>query len=153
MTLFVMIRLIGIPRGNLNRALYGFVAGVLLVVAAPGALGAQSLREARAQQAEEQTLEREAAFTQTVCGSSFSVSIDWRSAADWPDGASIAAACDGALGALEAICRKGQAPRVTRFVCAGDGSGASYRGGTLRYGASPGDNGFAETQAVLERAN
>jgi hypothetical protein len=117
-------------------------------VAAPAA--AQSLKESRAQQSEERTLEREAAFTQSVCGSNIDVMIDWRTAADWPEGASIAASCDGALAALEAACRKGNAPRVTRFVCAGDGSGASLRGGTLRYGASPGDNGFAETRPVLE---
>lgn len=117
------------------------------------ALAAQSLRETRAQEAEERALQREAAFTQSVCGAKFSVSIDWRSAANWPDGVSIAASCDGALGALEAACRKNRAPRVTRFVCAGDGSGASYRGGTLRYGASPGDSGFADTQVVLESAD
>ncbi|MEO1137291.1 MAG: hypothetical protein AAFW68_11915 [Pseudomonadota bacterium] len=135
------------------RGFFALMAAGLLVGAAPAALAAQTLREARAQEAEERALDREAAFTQSVCGSNFSVSIDWRSAANWPDEASIASSCDGALGALEAVCRKGKAPRVSRFVCAGDGSGASYRNGTLRYGASPGDNGFAETQAVLERAN
>ena len=126
---------------------------LLLTVMLGGAAGpaaAQSLKESRAQQSEERALEREAAFTQSVCGSTIDVFIDWRSAADWPDGASIASSCDGALAALEAVCRKGNAPRVTRFVCAGDGSGASLRGGTLRYGASPGDNGFAETRSVIE---
>lgn len=117
---------------------------------APISASSQSLKEMRAQETEEQTLEREASFTQSVCGMNFDVSIDWRSAADWPEGASISASCDGALGALEAACRKGNAPRITSFVCAGDGSGASLRGGTLRYGASPGDNGFSDTMAVLE---
>lgn len=115
---------------------------------------AQSLREIRARESEEAALDREASYTQSVCGNSFSASIDWRSAADWPDGVSIAASCDGALGALEAICRnadgKRKAKRISRFVCAGDGAGADLNGGTLRYGASPGDSGFSDTKAVLE---
>ncbi|GJL91432.1 hypothetical protein [Hyphococcus sp.] len=139
----------GISGFSAARALSALMLTSLLAgAAAPAA--AQSLRESRAQQSEERALEREAAFTQSVCGSNIDVMIDWRTAADWPDGASIAASCDGALSALEAACRKGKAPRVTRFVCAGDGSGASLRGGTLRYGASPGDNGYAETRSVLE---
>lgn len=137
-----------------RKALPALAVGAgLLSAAGSQALASQSLREIRAQEAEERALEREAAFTQSVCGTSFDVVIDWRSAADWPNGVSLTDSCDGALGALEAICRKGKAPRITRFVCAGDGSGASYRGGTLRYGASPGDNGFADTKAVLDRAN
>ena len=132
------------------RSLCALAMTAALAGAAAPALAAQSLKESRAQQSEESALEREAAFTQSVCGTNIDVIIDWRSAADWPDGASIAASCDGALAALEAACRKGNAPRVTRFVCAGDGSGASLRGGTLRYGASPGDNGFSETRSVLE---
>lgn len=118
---------------------------------APLSASAQSLKEMRAQEAEEEALEREASFTQSVCDMSFDVVIDWRSAADWPDRASLVDSCDGALGALEAVCRRGEAPRVSRFVCAGDGSGASFRGGVLRYGASPGDNGFSETLAALEK--
>jgi hypothetical protein len=115
---------------------------------------ARSLKEIRAREAQDAALGREAAYTQSVCGNSFSASIDWRSAIDWPDGVSIVASCDGALGALEAMCRnkagRAKAQRVTRFICAGDGSGASLNGGTLRYGASPGDNGFSETKAVLD---
>lgn len=126
------------------------VAGVLMSAAA----SAQSLREIRARESEESALDREAAYTQSVCGRSLSVTIDWRSAADWPESVSLVASCDGALGALEAFCRnrdgKAKAQRVTRFVCAGDGSGASLRGSELRYGASPGDNGFSATKALLD---
>ncbi|WDI32565.1 hypothetical protein PUV54_05070 [Hyphococcus flavus] len=131
-----------------NRFLGAAAAG-LVMFCTPLSANSQSLKEARAQETEERALEREASFTRSVCGMNFDVVIDWRSAANWPDGASIAESCDGALGALEAACRRGGAPRVSRFVCAGDGSGASLRGGTLRYGASPGDNGFSETRAVL----
>ncbi len=131
------------------------LAAILVVGVAtfafPFSASSQSLKEIRAQQAEERALQQEASFTQSVCGMNFDVMIDWRTVSNWPDGSSIANACDGALGALEAVCRRGNAPRVSRFVCAGDGSGASLRGGTLRYGASPGDNGFADTKAVLER--
>ena len=129
-------------------------AGVLIVLA--GAASAQSLKEARARESEEAALNREAAYTKSVCGTPLRVSIDWRSAADWPDGVSLAAACDGALGALEASCRsnagKTQAQSIKNFVCAGDGSGPSLRGGVLRFGASPGQNGFAETKALLDGA-
>jgi len=139
-----------ILRNALNPAFAGVLsASVLFAGASPSAF-TQSLREIRAQEAEEQALEREASFTQSVCSMNFDVVIDWRSAADWPDGSSIADSCDGALGALEAACRRGNAPRISRFVCAGDGSGASLSGGTLRYGASPGDNGFSDTRAVLQ---
>lgn len=131
----------------------GRILPVLLAAAMIGAHSAdaaQSLREIRAQEAEERALEREAAFTQSVCGIKMTASIDWRSAADWPEDVSLAASCDGALSALEAACRKGAAPRVTRFVCAGDGSGASLRSGALRYGATPGNSGFADVKVELE---
>ena len=134
----------------LKTALAALLSAGVLTVGASSSAFSQSLREIRAQEAEEQALEREASFTRSVCDMDFDVVIDWRSAADWPDGSSIADSCDGALGALEAACRRGNAPRISRFVCAGDGSGASLRGGTLRYGASPGDNGFADTRAVLD---
>ena len=139
-----------ISRKALKPALAAILsAGVLTAGASPSAF-TQSLREIRAQETEERARESEASFTRSVCDMNFDVVIDWRSAADWPDGASIADSCDGALGALEAACRRGNAPRISRFVCAGDGSGASLSGGTLRYGASPGDNGFSDTRAVLE---
>ncbi len=117
-------------------------------------VSAQTLKEIRARETEESKLNREISFTQSVCGSSISATIDWRSAANWPEGVSIAAACDGALGALEAVCRSrgSRAPSISRFVCAGDGAGASVRGSTLRYGATPGGNGFAQTKAVLDQA-
>lgn len=124
-------------------------------IAAVGAAGAESLKEIRARESVEQALDREIAFTRSVCGNSLSGAIDWRSAADWPDHASLADACDSALGALEAACRKpggkAKAKRITRFICAGDGSGASLSGGALRYGAIPGTSGFDETQALLDQ--
>jgi len=119
------------------------------------AAGAQSLRELRAREADDQALQREIAYTRSVCESRLSGSINWRSADGWPEGRSLTAACDGALGALEAVCRsdegKLRARRVTRFVCAGDGAGASLSGGTLRYGASPRGGGFSETKALLDQ--
>ncbi len=144
-----------ISKKVLNGSRATMVAVVACVVIGGGA-SAQSLKEIRARETNEQALEREAAYTRSVCGHSLTATIDWRSAADWPDGVSLAASCDGALGALEAICRnragKAKAQRVTRFVCAGDGGGASFRGGVLRYGASPGENGFSETKALLDSA-
>lgn len=128
------------------------VAGVMPI----GSLSAQTLKEIRARESEENKLDREISFTESVCGTSITANIDWRSTANWPDGVSIAAACDGALGAVEAMCRSrnggSRRPSINRFICAGDGAGAFVRGGTLRYGATPGGNGFAETKAALEQA-
>ncbi len=134
------------------RAAMASVCGVLVF----GVASAQSLKELRVRDAEEAALDREVAYTQSVCGSSIDASIDWRSAADWPESVSLTLSCDGALGAVEAYCRTGEgksrAQRITRFVCAGDGSGASLRGGTLRYGATPGDNGFVDTKMLIDSA-
>lgn len=130
-------------------------AAAWAAIAPWASVSAQSLKEIRAREAEESALDREVAFTRSVCGNSLSGAIDWRSAADWPDEISLADSCDGALGALEAACRKpdgkAKAKRVSRFICAGDGAGASLSGGALRYGASPGANGFAETKALLDQ--
>lgn len=127
-------------------------AGVMPIAS----VSAQTLKEIRAREAEERKLDREVSFTESVCGNSISATIDWRSTANWPDGVSIATACDGALGAVEAMCRSrnggSRGPSINRFVCAGDGAGASVRGNTLRYGATPGGNGFAETKAALDQA-
>lgn len=123
-----------------------------IFVFAGAAADAQSLKALRAEAAEEQALDREAAFTASVCGSRLDAQIDWRSAADWPDGVSLAAACDGALGAVEAVCRTdaSRVKNISRFVCAGDGAGPSLSGSTLRYGASPNGNGFSEMRSYLE---
>lgn len=136
-----------------KKAITSAVLAAALLLAGPAF--AQSLKSIRAQEAEEAALAREAAFTNSVCGTSLSARIDWRSAASWPEEASLSDACGGALSALEAVCRgggKARAARISTFVCAGDGSGPSLRGGTLRYGAAPGGNGFSETRALLEGA-
>lgn len=126
----------GIVRSGWSKILQDvFAAGAALCLVAPAA--AQSLREMRAQEAEEAALLREAAFTEQLCGISFDVSIDWRSFANWPDGAAVARACDRGLSEIETSCRRGEAPQISRFVCTGDGSGAGYSGGAMTYGASP----------------
>jgi hypothetical protein len=125
-----------IVRSGWLKTLQGvFAAVAMFCLVAPAA--AQSLREMRAQEAEEATLRREAAFTEQLCGISFDVSIDWRSFADWPEGAAIARACDRGLSEIETSCRRGETPRLSRFVCTGDGSGAGYSGGAMTYGTSP----------------
>jgi hypothetical protein len=128
----------------MSRIAWMMIAALL---AAPA--GAQSLKELRARQAEEAALAREAAYTSAVCGRTIATRIDWSSARGWPEDESLAAACDGALGALEAACRAGRRD-VREFVCAGDGSGPTRSGATLRYGAAPQASGFAETKAYLE---
>lgn len=113
---------------------------------------AQSLKDLRARERENAELARQAAFTSDVCGRPISASIDWASSATWPAGESLAEVCDGALGAVETICRRGRTNIVDRFVCAGDGSGADLSGKTLRYGAEPGGNGYATTLAEISAA-
>lgn len=119
------------------RAVCAFAAGAMLAGAGSAALAAQSLKEIRAQQAEERMLEDQAGYTQQLCGIRFSVSIDWSSFDRWPEGADVARACDRGLSEIETQCRNGEAPRISRFICTGDGSGAYMSGGTLEYGASP----------------
>lgn len=116
------------------------------------AASAQSLKDLRARERENAELARQAAFTSDVCGRSISASIDWGSSADWPADESLAEVCDGALGAVETICRRGRTNIVERFICAGDGSGAELSGKTLRYGARPGGNGYATTLAEIGAA-
>ncbi len=132
----------------------GWFLAILAGAAALSAVtaSAQSLKDLRAQERENRELARQAAFTSDVCGQPISASIDWNSVEDWPSGESLAAACDGALGAVETICRRGRTNVVTRFICAGDGSGADLSGKTLRYGASPGGNGYAATLAEIGAA-
>jgi len=111
------------------------------------------LKTLRAREAEERRLAAETRFTGQTCGTSIRPRIDWSSVPDsWPSGVSIVKSCDGALGALETICRGDQSrgKKVTSFVCAGDSDGPSLSGSTLRYGASPGDNGFNDTKALLD---
>lgn len=149
----------------MQRLIRHIVSGrlpVLLAVLAMTGLGAsamaaddQSLKELRARQAEEQRLQREASFTGNVCNTRISARINWGASSNWPSGRSLAAACDGALSAVEALCRDGKASQVRdkikSFQCSGDGSGPSLSGSTLRYGASPGRNGFGATKSYLER--
>ncbi len=115
------------------------------------------LEEQRIRQAEEQALRGEAAYTSGQCGASISARIDWRRSGNWPNaGRGLARACDGALSAVEALCNSGQADKVRSkirsFQCSGDGSGPSLSGTTLRFGASPGSNGFGQTRRYLEGA-
>lgn len=132
-----------------SKAVIALLAGML----ASSPVSSQSLRDLRAHEADDAALAREAAYTGEVCGRRISSRIDWASSRSWPEGESLAAACDGALGAVEATCRAGRKSVVASFVCAGDGSGAELSGSTLRYGASPGSNGFAETKALLDAAD
>lgn len=116
------------------------------------AASAQSLKDLRARERENRDLAREAAYTSEVCGREVAASIDWSTAEDWPARESLVAACDGALGAVETICRRGRTNVVHRFICAGDGSGADLSGKTLRFGATPGGNGYAQTLAEIGAA-
>lgn len=127
-----------------------FAALALIGTIAGGSASGQSLRDLRAQDSENAALAREAAYTAEMCEAPIAASIDWSSARNWPADRSLASACDTALGAIETACRAGKRNLVDRFVCAGDGSGASLSGKTLRYGASPGASGFAETKALLD---
>ena len=132
----------------------GLVLGLVLGLGVLPAtyVNAQSLKEMRARDAEERALQREAAFTARICGASLSASIDWSTFDDWPDGVSVTTACDGALAALEAVCRegRGRGGAVSSFVCAGDGTGASFSGGEFTYGASPGESSFDDAKSVLD---
>lgn len=132
-----MTRATHIWRGAVRRAVCVCLAAAACAGAATSALAAQSLRAMRAQQSEERALEDQAAYTQELCGVRFEVVIDWPSFDHWPESASVARACDRGLSEIETGCRNGAAPRISRFVCTGDGSGGAERGGAFEYGASP----------------
>lgn len=126
-------------------------ASIMTILASSAALG-QSLRDLRAQESENKALAREASYTSEVCDRPLPASIDWSRSMDWPAKVSLAEACDGALGAIETICRAGKKNVVRSFVCSGDGSGPSLSGGVLQYGAAPGVNGYAATLATIGAA-
>jgi hypothetical protein len=134
-----------------NRTARIFLAAVTAagVCVFGAAAASQSLRDLRAQDREDRALDREASYTSEVCGRRIDADIEWSSVRDWPPRESVAKSCDGALSAVETICRAGRKDVVHRFVCAGDGSGASLTGKTLRYGGAPGSNGYAPTLAVI----
>ena len=126
------------------------VAAALLAMGVSPTAVAQSLKSLRFQEAQESALNAEADYTSRVCGGDIDVEIDWASARNWPEGESLADACSGALSALEAACRAGDAPDIEVFICTGDGSGPRLSRGELVYGASPGGDGFAETRDLLD---
>jgi hypothetical protein len=131
-----MTPVFGIFRVRFAKALLALAAAAALAGSLEAA-AAQSLRESRAQNDEERQLQNEASYTKGLCGMEFDVAIDWSTFGHWPEGAGVADACGAALSSLEKACRQYKAQRVTRFVCTGDGSGASQNGTVLRYGASP----------------
>jgi hypothetical protein len=114
----------------------------------------ESLRDMRAQQQEEMDLQREAAYTANICDIRLSATINWGRSRKWPQNRSLAAACDDALSALEAVCRGGLKEEVqaqiSSFQCYGDGSGPNLTGGTLRYGAGA-SGGYTRTRDYLEQ--
>lgn len=125
-----------------------FVTGIV-----PAA--AQSpLKELRARQAEESRLHSEAAYTSSICDTRIGATIDWSRVRNWPTGESLADACDTALGAVETMCRDGRLEdiqsTITSFSCTGSGDGPALDGSMLRYGASPGVNGYRDTLKVLQ---
>lgn len=128
-------------------------AGFCASASAVAAGDEPTLREIRARQAEERKLANEVAYTNRVCSTSISASIDWARASRWPAGKSLTGACDVALSALEAVCRtdngRTRAAKVTSFTCSADGSGPALSGGRLRYGAGGRDN-FSSISAWLD---
>lgn len=131
----------------MTQPVFLFAAAFALCLVTEAAF-AQSLRDARARDAAETALAEQAVYTGKVC------SADIQTAVEWTEGAlmsadALIADCDKSLGAVEAVCRGGRKAPVDRFICASDGRGAVLKGRTLRYGAGPDRDPFAETQAVL----
>lgn len=141
------------PRSPLALCISALILSVVAQLNAD-AQPALSLKEARAQDAQSQSLAEQVAYTNSVCGLSMSAEVDWGSAAAWPEGSGLITQCDLALGAIESSCRAG-APKaditsLSRFICAGDGSGPSIRGRTFRFGAARGADSFERTRAFID---
>ena len=84
---------------------------LVVSVVAGGALasagvGAQSLKEQKAQQGEAASLASEVAYTNQKCRSNISATVDWQSfsADDYEGNAGPSGSCDAALGAIESLC-------------------------------------------------
>lgn len=138
---------------SIANGVCGWFAATAIMLGAPifmvGA-SAQSLKALRSQSIEEGALQNEAAYTAKQCGDALTASIDWTASGSWPEDQSLAHACDGALSAIEAVCRRPDAPSIKSFICAGDGRGAELSGSRLRYGAGTGRDAYQETLRTLQ---
>ncbi len=102
---------------------------------------AQSLKERKAQMGQEEALASEVAYTNQVCGSSISASVDWQSFsnADLEAEQGLSGSCDAALSAIENLCANEQNQeairnQVDQVVCSkGSSRGVTLRQGTLMF--------------------
>ena len=117
----------------------GGIAYLLILGIAAGQ--AQSLKERKVQQGEEQSLAEEIAYTNQVCKSDIHASVDWQSfsVTDLETGKLPSGSCDAALGAIESLCtdQSGQQvvrQKVNRVVCAkGASRDVDLKQGTLLF--------------------
>jgi len=140
------------------RLAVGAVGLVLLAPAVALSVAAQSLKDRKAQVGAEQALESEVAYTNQVCNSTISASVDWSSFDDAAEsGSDPSARCDVALSAIENLCadEKAQAAvreRVQQVVCSkGEARDVNLTQGTLwvRMNGPSGDD-FEFVRTYLE---
>jgi len=120
--------------------LIGFIGAITLVLS-PALGSAQTLKERKAQLGEEEALASEVAYTNEVCGSNISASVDWQSFsnADLESDADPSGSCDAALSAIENMCtdERGQQAvkgQVSEVVCSkGTSRGVTLQQGTLMF--------------------
>ena len=102
---------------------------------------AQSLQEKKVQISAEQALASEVAYTNQVCGSDISASVDWQSfsSADRDPEFGISSSCDAALSAIENLCTSEDSQQaikaqVNQVVCTkGASRNVTLRQGTLLF--------------------
>lgn len=130
----------------------------LFLSSAPALAAESTYRERMMMQDQSRKLSEEAEFTSEICGTRISASLRWDSflARDGRVSTNVYRECDGALSAIERICRdesKVEALRkqLQRVECGGGRkTRVRLEDGSLRYAISRGDGGH---QDVFEYLN
>ncbi len=123
-----------------QRAINQLICALVLFVV-PQFAFAQSLQEQKVQMSEEEALASEVAYTNQLCGSNISASVDWQSfsSADQDPELGLSNACDAALSAIENLCTSEDSQQaikaqVNQVVCTkGVSRDVTLRQGTLLF--------------------
>ena len=118
-----------------------FVLAVMLSVSFGQDAQAQSLKQRKQLQSQEQALQQEVDYTNQVCQSNISAEVDWQSfdAYAAPDMDGVTVSCDAALSALESLCgdqlsQQAIQERVDQVLCTkGESRDIALTEGTLMY--------------------
>ncbi len=126
---------------NMGQRVINRLICALVLFVFPQVGFAQSLQEKKVQMNEEETLASEVAYTNQVCGSDISASVDWQSfsSAEQDIELRLSNSCDAALSAIENLCssennQQAIKSQVDQVVCTkGTSRDVTLRQGTLLF--------------------